>query len=124
MEITVTKEEAFMYGTIARVRVKPEMKEALQRAMAEDHAADIPGWIADYLFESTTEPQVCFLVAFFKDEASYTANADSPAQHESYLKFRACWRRTRNGTTARSSPPRGREPTRPEMLRKRRPCLN
>lgn len=79
-----------MFGTIARVHVKPGMKDALRQAMAEDDSASIPGWIADYLFESTADPQICFLVAFFEDEASYTANADSPAQHERYLKFRAC----------------------------------
>ena len=79
-----------MFGTIARVQLKPGMKDTLLAVMGEDASADIPGWIADYLFESTTHPQVCFLVAFFKDEASYIANADSPAQHERYLKFRAC----------------------------------
>lgn len=79
-----------MFGTIARVHLLPGMKETLQRVMAEDASADIPGWVADYLFETTADPQICYLVAIFQDEASYTANADSPAQHERYLKFRAC----------------------------------
>ena len=79
-----------MFGTIARVRLKPGKKEALRHAMAEEDTAEISGWIADYLFESSQEAQVCYLVAFFKDEASYIANADSSAQHERYLKFRAC----------------------------------
>jgi hypothetical protein len=79
-----------MFGTIARVHVKPGMKEALKAAMQADNQAVIPGWIADYLFESTEDPGICFLVAFFQDQESYTANADSAAQHERYLRFRAC----------------------------------
>lgn len=79
-----------MFGTIARVHVRPGMKEALRQVMAEDASAAIPGWIADYLFESSADPQVCYLVAFFEDQAAYTANADSPAQHERYLAFREC----------------------------------
>lgn len=79
-----------MFGTIARVQVAPGRKEALRQVMAEDASAVIPGWIADYLFESAADPGVCHLVALFEDEASYIANANSPAQHERYLKFRAC----------------------------------
>jgi len=79
-----------MFGTIARLRVKPGMKPELKKAMAQDELAAIPGWVADYVFESTEDPDECYLVAFFEDQETYTANADSPEQHERYLKMRAC----------------------------------
>jgi hypothetical protein len=66
------------------------MQKELAQVMAEDNLATIPGWIADYVFQSTSDPNMCYLVAFFQDQESYQANADSPEQHERYLKFRAC----------------------------------
>jgi len=79
-----------MFGTIARVHVRPGMLETLRQVMVEDQDASIPGWIADYFFASTADPQTGYLVAIFEDEATYMANADSPEQHQRYLKFREC----------------------------------
>jgi heme-degrading monooxygenase HmoA len=79
-----------MYGTIARLQLKPGFKEQLIKVTTEDNSAVIPGWVADYFFQSDSDPNECYLVAFFLDQESYTANADSPAQHERYLKLRAC----------------------------------
>ncbi|HEY5903236.1 MAG TPA: antibiotic biosynthesis monooxygenase family protein [Anaerolineales bacterium] len=79
-----------MFGTIARLQIKPGMKPELKKVMAQDELAGIPGWVADYLFESADNPDECWLVAYFEDQAAYEANADSPEQHERYLKMRAC----------------------------------
>lgn len=79
-----------MFGTIARLQVKPGMKDKLLEVLAEDNLANIAGWVADYLFESVNDPGQCFLVAFFEDEQSYMENAGSPAQDERYQQMRAC----------------------------------
>jgi hypothetical protein len=79
-----------MFGTIASVHVKPGMKERLLQLMAEDDQVNIRGWVADYLFESSSDPDQCYLVAFFKDEKAYNDNADSQEQHARYLNFREC----------------------------------
>jgi hypothetical protein len=35
------------------------------------------------------DPNEFYLVAIFEDKETYLANADSPTQHEQYLKFRS-----------------------------------
>jgi hypothetical protein len=79
-----------MFGTIARLRVRPGTLETLKEVMAGDDQVTISGWVADFVFQSKSDPEVCYLVAFFRDETSYAVNADSPEQHERYLRFRAC----------------------------------
>lgn len=79
-----------MYGTIARFRVKPNIdKEEFKRRMDAFDSAVIPGWIADYIFQTDADSDEFYLVAIFKDKDSYQANADDPSQHERYLVFRS-----------------------------------
>ena len=78
-----------MYGTIARFRIKPGVKDEFVRAMDGFGGDFIPGWQADYYFQMDKDPDEFFLVAVFQDRETYQANADSPDQHERYLKFRS-----------------------------------
>lgn len=79
-----------MYGTIARFRVKKGVdKEEFKRKMDEFDSSEIPGWIADYIYQTDADSDVFYLVAIFKDKESYQANADDPKQHERYLVFRS-----------------------------------
>ncbi|HLF75317.1 MAG TPA: antibiotic biosynthesis monooxygenase [Anaerolineales bacterium] len=78
-----------MYGTIARFRIKPGVRDEFIRTM--DSFADdvIAGWVADYYFQMDQDPDEFYLVAIFKDKETYQANADSPEQHERYLELRS-----------------------------------
>lgn len=78
-----------MYGTIARFRIKPGTREEFIRTMDSFGADSIPGWRADYYFQMNNDPEEFYLVAIFQDRDMYEANADSPEQHERYLKFRS-----------------------------------
>lgn len=79
-----------MYGTIARFRVKKGVdKKEFKRKMDEFDSSEIPGWIADYIYQTDADSDVFYLVAIFKDKESYQANADDPKQHERYLVFRS-----------------------------------
>lgn len=78
-----------MYGTIAHFRIKSGTKDEFVKTMDSFGADIIPGWKADYYFQMDKESDEFFLVAIFGDKPSYDANADSPAQHERYLKFRS-----------------------------------
>lgn len=79
-----------MYGTIARFRVRKDVdKEAFKRRMDEFDSAQIPGWVADYIFQMDADSNEYYLVAVFMDKESYQANADDPKQHERYLIFRS-----------------------------------
>ena len=79
-----------MYGTIARFRLRKDVdKQEFKKGMDEFDSSNIPGWIADYIFQSDADSDEYFLVAVFKDKDSYQANADDPKQHERYLIFRS-----------------------------------
>ncbi|MBK9780573.1 MAG: antibiotic biosynthesis monooxygenase [Anaerolineales bacterium] len=79
-----------MYGTVARFRVKKDVnKDHFKKRMDEFDSSQIPGWIADYIFQTDADSNEYFLVAIFTDKESYQANANSPSQHERYLIFRS-----------------------------------
>jgi hypothetical protein len=79
-----------MYGSIARFRLRKDAdKEEFRKKMDEFDSAIIPGWVADYIYQTDADSNEFFLVAIFKDKASYQANADDPFQHERYLIFRS-----------------------------------
>jgi len=89
-----------MYGTIARFRIKPGVKDEFIKAMDSFGGAMIPGWVADYYFQMERDSNEFYLVAIFEDKETYLANADSTEQHKRYLVFRSFWRTTPNGMTA------------------------
>lgn len=84
-----------MYGTIARLHPKPGALAQL-RAMTDDlnraRGRVAEGFVAAYVFAPDEQPyerETLFLVALFRDKATYDANADSPEQNEQYLQMRA-----------------------------------
>jgi quinol monooxygenase YgiN len=78
-----------MYGTIARFRIKPGVKDEFVKTMDSFGSDIIAGWVADYYFQTENDPDEFYLVAIFKDKETYVANADSSEQHERYLVFRS-----------------------------------
>jgi quinol monooxygenase YgiN len=78
-----------MYGTVARARVKPENREALRELMQRQMGErQVEGYITSYgLFEDGSD--IVWMFAVFEDKATYTRNADDPAQHANYEAFRA-----------------------------------
>ncbi len=77
-----------MYGTVAKLRVRPENREALRSVVDAQNVAGVDGYVASHtLFENDTD--VAWLFAIFQDRAAYDANANDPAQHERYLQIRA-----------------------------------
>ena len=78
-----------MYGTIARFRIKPGVRDEFIKAMDSFGGTFIPGWVADYYFQMDQDPDAFFLVAIFQDRDAYMSNADSADQHQRYLVFRS-----------------------------------
>ena len=78
---------ARMYGTVARMDVLPGKREEL-KAVAQSQMTDpVAGYKNSYvLLENDTD--TVWLMAIFEDKATYTANADDPAQHERYMAIR------------------------------------
>jgi quinol monooxygenase YgiN len=85
--VSCRREGAAMYGTIARLRLKPGREEQLQELLGELRP-QIPGLIFDYLYHSDEDPLEYYLVVGFSSHEAYQANATSPEQHTRYERYR------------------------------------
>ena len=77
-----------MYGTIARLQVKPGMLDELQR-FGREEVDGLPALTFQYVIQSDDDPNEMWLVVGFESREAYKTNADSPEQHERYLRFRS-----------------------------------
>jgi quinol monooxygenase YgiN len=78
-----------MYGTVARLRVKPGMAERLKQDTAEFSRFKVPGYVNAYLYQMDADSNEYYLAVLFTDKRSYVANAENPEQNERYQKMRA-----------------------------------
>ena len=76
-----------MYGTIARLTLKPGTGDEFGKAARAQETTPIPGLLTTTVYHSDTNPDECWLVVAFEDRESYVKNAESPAQHERYLQL-------------------------------------
>lgn len=77
-----------MYGTVARLTLKPGKLEDLKQ-LGQQMAAQIPGIVSEYVFRTDANPNELYLVVIFESEQAYRANATSPEQHKHYEQYRA-----------------------------------
>jgi heme-degrading monooxygenase HmoA len=78
-----------MYGTIARLRLKPGAEQQIDQQMREFEALKIPGFIATYVYRMDADPRECYMAVAFDSKDSYWANAQSPEQDARYRKMLA-----------------------------------
>ncbi|HTG47212.1 MAG TPA: antibiotic biosynthesis monooxygenase [Actinomycetota bacterium] len=76
-----------MYGTVAKMVVKSGNRDAL-RAVFDEDQRKVEGFVGTYTLMENDSDNV-WLLAIFEDRATYDANADDPAMHETYTKYRA-----------------------------------
>jgi len=76
-----------MYGTIARMRIKPGKIDEMQR-LAEQEAEEIPGILFQYVYQMDADENEFMLVVGFESREAYRANAESPEMHQRYLRYR------------------------------------
>ena len=77
-----------MYGTVARLTIKPGKLDELKR-VGQEISAQIPGLVSEYVYRTDANPDEIYLVVIFESEKSYRDNANSPEQHARYEQFRA-----------------------------------
>jgi heme-degrading monooxygenase HmoA len=77
-----------MYGTVARLRIKPGMEEEARRFATEEDEARIPGFLFQHAYQLDADPHELVVVVAFESKEAYRANAGSTAQHERYLRYR------------------------------------
>jgi len=78
-----------MYGTVARMRIKPGMEVKLKEDMAQYEGLKIPGFVSTVVYRMDSDPNEIYMAVVFNDKASYVANARDPKQDERYKKMRA-----------------------------------
>lgn len=78
-----------MYGTIARLRVKPGAAADLAELLAGYEELGVPGFVASYLYEAEGDADEFWLSVIFVDRDSYRLNAEDPAQDVRYREMRA-----------------------------------
>ena len=74
----IATEGGTMYGTIARLRVKPGRQQALQDMIKEWDSKRMPkvkGAIPGYILKPDNDPNGALMMAVFEDKESYVANA-------------------------------------------------
>lgn len=76
-----------MYGTIARMRMKPGM-EAQMREIENENASSTPGFLFTHMYRMDKDANEFFMVVAFTDKDAYHKNAQSPEQHQQYLRYR------------------------------------
>lgn len=78
-----------MYGTVAKVRVKPENREALREVVERQNAVPVAGYVSSHMLWEDGSAGTGWLFVVFEDRDSYLRNANDPAQHARYKEFRA-----------------------------------
>lgn len=82
-----------MFGTVARVSVKPDRWDDLLAIYDEwdrETKPNTPGAIAGYLYRLESDPNAAIMCVVFEDKTSYFANANDPATDKWYERFREC----------------------------------
>jgi quinol monooxygenase YgiN len=76
-----------MYGTVARIRIKPGMEQALADHLSA-HGREIAGFREGRLYRLDSDPSALLLTIVFDSKEAYVANAASPGQNARYLQLR------------------------------------
>ena len=77
-----------MYGTVARMVLKPGMREQFMALWREVEERGLPGRLAEYLYQSDTNPDELYMTVVFESEEAYRRNSESPAMDASYKRMR------------------------------------
>lgn len=78
-----------MYGTIARLRVKPGGASDLAAITSTYEELGVPGFVASHLYQADGDPDELWMAVIFVDRESYRLNAEDPAQDVRYREMRA-----------------------------------
>jgi quinol monooxygenase YgiN len=77
-----------MYGTVARMRVKPRMVDRLEEMVrGEESRLANAGFVATHIYRMDSDPNEYYMAVSFDSKEAYVRNADSPEQDASYRRM-------------------------------------
>lgn len=76
-----------MYGTVARLHVKPGAESQLREQMKQYDGLKIPGFVTTYVYRMDTDPNDYYMAVIFENKDAYVANAESPEQDARYREM-------------------------------------
>ena len=77
-----------MYGSIARMVVKPGELDSLAEMMNMEGGHSPSGGVSLSVFQMDADPNEVWVVAISESREDYRAYSESPKSHELYLKMR------------------------------------
>jgi hypothetical protein len=76
-----------VYGTVGRVRIKPENREKFRQTLEAQGYAGVPGFHKAWLMFPENGTDDALMVVFFEDRDAYWKNASDPQQDKRYQEF-------------------------------------
>jgi quinol monooxygenase YgiN len=76
-----------MYGTIAKLKVKPGKVEALKSHMASVTSRREPGFVSVNLYQMDADPNEFYLAVLFENKETHVANANRPGTNADFEKM-------------------------------------
>ncbi len=76
-----------MYGTVARIRLKPGVKDQFFNQLREWESIPIPGFVGEYWFQADKDPNEYYLTVLFENKDLYFASANNPEQDARFRKM-------------------------------------
>jgi quinol monooxygenase YgiN len=83
-EVGSSRKGGKMYGTIARMRIKPGMEDRIEEYIRKFEGRQVAGAVATYTYRMDRDPNEIYLAVVFDSRESYRANAESPEQDREY----------------------------------------
>ena len=77
-----------MYGSIAKMKVKPGKLEKLSEMMEMDGGHSPGGAVSLSVFQMDADANEIWVVAISESQEAYQSYSESPESHELYLKMR------------------------------------
>ena len=76
-----------MYGTIARLRLKPGMGQRMADLIRPYEALKVDGYIRSTLYRMDEDSNELYLAVVFENKEKYDKNANSPEQDKRYQEM-------------------------------------
>ena len=70
-----------MYGTFARIQIRPGKIERFLARVRELSAEKDPGLVNEYFYQMDEDPNVMYMAVAFESREAYRANSERPETH-------------------------------------------